>query len=156
MSTHCEKDDCHCCECGDLTCLTMPWAIMVLTPMPALPAPSTTMRCCVRLCAGLPWTFSAPYTPARAVAAVPCSAMQYIGGWAKVGIKASNVKGDCWIWHPLSLSFSSHPVALVPCYTLLCNAMCLSTVGAKPGSVQSQRIQQHTYDCEAITTASTL
>ena len=30
---------------GGLTCLTMPCAIMVLTPIPALPAPRTTMRC---------------------------------------------------------------------------------------------------------------
>ena len=35
------------------TCLTMPWAIMVLTPMPALPAPSTTMCCSVQSNANL-------------------------------------------------------------------------------------------------------
>ena len=45
---------------------------MRATPMPALPAPTSTMRCCASSLLLLPCTRSAPYTPATAVAAVPC------------------------------------------------------------------------------------
>ena len=41
--------------------------------MPALPAPTTQMRWSLRASRGLPCTVSAPYRPANAVAAVPCS-----------------------------------------------------------------------------------
>lgn len=54
------------------TCLTMPSASMRATPMPALPAPTSTMRCWASSLLLLPCTRSAPYTPATAVAAVPC------------------------------------------------------------------------------------
>ena len=49
----------------------IPAAIMPTTPMPALPAPTTTMRWSLMACTGLPCTASAPYRPASAVAAVP-------------------------------------------------------------------------------------
>ncbi len=49
-----------------------PVAIMRTTPMPAEPAPTHTMRCSGRADAGRLSTRSAPYRPARAVAAVPC------------------------------------------------------------------------------------
>lgn len=46
---------------------------MRATPMPALPAPTSTMRCSASSLLLLPCTRSAPYTPATAVAAVPCT-----------------------------------------------------------------------------------
>ena len=47
---------------------------MVVTPMPALPAPTMTKRCLAMSDRGLSWIRRAPNTPAQAVAAVPCTA----------------------------------------------------------------------------------
>ena len=50
----------------------MPTDSMVVTPMPALPAPTMTKRCLVMSDRGRSWMARAPYTPPHAVAAVPC------------------------------------------------------------------------------------
>ena len=59
-------------EAGIITCLTIPRASMRATPIPALPAPTSTMRCFASSLLLFPCTLNAPYTPATAVAAVPC------------------------------------------------------------------------------------
>ena len=49
---------------------------MVATPMPALPAPTTTKRCLVMSLSGLSSTVREPNRPAHAVAAVPCKQLR--------------------------------------------------------------------------------
>ena len=45
--------------------------MLCTTPIPALPAPSTTNRCLQKSLTGWPWIFSAPMMPASTMEAVP-------------------------------------------------------------------------------------
>ena len=56
-----------------LTCFIIPKVSRETTPMPALPAPTTTNVCWAIASTVFPCTARAPYMPATAVAAVPCN-----------------------------------------------------------------------------------
>ena len=86
---------------------------MRATPMPALPAPTSTMRCPASSLLLLPCTRNAPYTPATAVAAVPCTPrtlVELVEAWLHGHPPITGIAGLCSPhWDCLVVLLHGHP-----------------------------------------------